>query len=101
MPNRPDEAEKRIPRDDLGEILHEVRRLTRAVIGDPLDRSAPLGLVQRQDAQESQLADHEERLTLQEEKSAKTDDWFRTALWDLAKLAGAAGLGAWIGKGGH
>lgn len=89
------------PEGQLAEIRALLERLTRAVIGDPLDRTAPLGLVQRQDAQESQLADHEERLTIQEERANKSDDWFRTALWDLAKMAGAAGLGAWIGKGGH
>ena len=65
----------------------------------------PAGILQRQDHAESQLADHEERLIIIEEAAVKTrektEDWLRAAFWDIAKLAGAAGLGAWIGKGGH
>lgn len=128
-PDDPHQHQRRQVDADIAELRRLMERLTLAVIGDPLDRHAPLGLVHRQNIQEEQLADHEVRLiglesvipaqheriekfralivqvdrleeratTVQEKAGDKT--W--NQLWDLVKMAAAAAIGVFIGKGGH
>jgi hypothetical protein len=78
-----------------------LQQILRALTKDPLDPASKDGLVQLQESHGRHIEDLENRVTELEDTEAKDGDWLRTALWDLAKMAGAAGLGAWLGKGGH
>lgn len=77
-----------------------LEKLVRLVTGDAMDPTAPPGMAQRQNAQEKQLADHEMRLIALEEAGKTTTQRALDRAWDIARMVGAAGLGAWIGKGG-
>ena len=54
--------------DDLIEIRLSIKRIERAVVGDPYDPSSPPGIFQRQNTQESHLAEMERRVIDTEER---------------------------------
>lgn len=97
-------------------LVSKVDKVIALITRDPLDPHAKDGLLQVQEAQGRQLADHEARLSaVEDERAAEAkagaeaagkdaDKWGGrawAAFYDVVKMAGAAGLGAWIGKGGN
>jgi hypothetical protein len=64
---REDHMEHTVPRASqppasLVDVLFSLERLTKAIIGDPYDATAPPGMLLRQNAQEFHLSDLEKRL---------------------------------------
>jgi hypothetical protein len=89
---------------EVRQLSGKVDRLLRAVTKDPLDPEAKPGLVQRQEEHEGRLDDLDARVTKIENQGEEAAKKWGGRAWstfyDIAKLAGAAGLGAWFGKGG-
>lgn len=88
------------PGKRLDRIESLLARVLNALGADQLQPDAPAGIIQRQNAQESHLVDHEERITALEQGGVKTADRWMGLVFDLIKTIGGGIVGAWLIKGG-